>query len=232
MTIRVIDSSTSINILQQRQRSGLILSALNLFMLGFFKEQTDFPQSSLFWCDGLLGARFVRAKGIDVKQLRGVDMLRAILAAHKGQDVSVLGSCNAHASACLARSGVSLKDHFSLEGFQPESFVPHDLHLTTQVAIIALPSPKQELLALKLAALPQNAAVNFYCIGGALNMLASPELDCPAGYQKIGLEFVFRLRTDTKRRLRRLFESAAKACSNWKYLCKQSVSLIQPDSVK
>jgi UDP-N-acetyl-D-mannosaminuronic acid transferase (WecB/TagA/CpsF family) len=41
-------------------------------------------------------------------------------------------------------------------------------------------------------------------LGGGLKMAAGLEKDCPKFLYNIGLEFVWRLRGDTKRRLKRL----------------------------
>lgn len=226
MTINVIDSVSASQILVGRCGRGMILSALNLFMLGFLKDHSSFPKHALFWCDGLMGAMYVRTKGVSIKQLRGVEMLKAILEANKGSNVNVLGSCSENALAQLKDMNLDVSAHFRLDAFDLEIFEADSLVLNSDVVIITLPSPKQELLAMKLAALPSNAAVHFYCIGGALNMLSNPELDCPRVLQKLGLEFLFRLRTDTRRRLRRLLSSASMAFRNISYLRRQSVKVV------
>ncbi len=226
MTIKVIDSVSASQILAGRSGSGMILSALNLFMLGFLKDHSRFPKHTLFWCDGLMGSMYLRAKGVKIEQLRGVEMLKAILEAHKGKNVNVLGSCSENAFTRLKYMNLVVSRHFSLDAFDLESFEAASLVLNSEVVIITLPSPKQELLAMKLAALPSNAAVHFYCIGGALNMLANPEFDCPRVLQKLGFEFLFRLRTDTRRRLRRLLSSASMAFRNISYLRRQCIKVV------
>ena len=70
------------------------------------------------------------------------------------------------------------------------------------IVVINLPSPKQEELAVILS--ENNPLSKFYCTGGALNMLLGEEKIVPEIFNKTGLEWLWRLRTDTKRRLRRL----------------------------
>ena len=45
------------------------------------------------------------------------------------------------------------------------------------------------------------------CVGGAVVMASGDERAVPHFLEKIGLEFIWRLRTDTKRRIKRLLVS-------------------------
>ena len=42
-----------------------------------------------------------------------------------------------------------------------------------------------------------------FCIGGAINMITGEEPACPKILESYGLETIWRLRTDTKRRTKR-----------------------------
>ena len=228
MTINVINSDNAKNIIRTRRETGMILSALNLFMLGFLKQHPDFPRSAVFWCDGLMGVLYIRLKGGgSVKRLRGVDMLKVALAANEGRCVSILGSCSGAAKAIFTAHQIQINDHYSLESFNLGDLDCGKIALSTKVAIITLPSPMQELLALRLASIQSNSNIHFYCIGGALNMLTNPELDCPKVLQKCGLEFLFRLRTDTLRRFRRILSSFFLVLSNGAGLLKQNITVIR-----
>lgn len=227
MTIKIISSDNAEQILVNRRGHGMILSALNLFMLGFLKQHRDFPQHAVFWCDGLMGELYILLKGGATKRMRGVEMLKVTLAANKGRSVSILGSCSEEAKAELSARQIHISDHNSLELFNLDIFDCNKITLSSDVVIITLPSPKQELLAIRLASIQANAEVHFYCIGGALNMLANPKLDCPYVLQKLGLEFLFRLRTDTLRRISRLISSLFLALSNARGLLKQNIIVIK-----
>ena len=65
-----------------------------------------------------------------------------------------------------------------------------------------MPTPKQELLALKLA--NNNKNYKIICIGGSLNIISGKEKVTPNLMYKYNLEFLWRLRFDSYRRIRRL----------------------------
>jgi hypothetical protein len=226
MTIQVIDSESAVNFIQARGETGVILSALNLFMLGFLRQHPEFPNSAVFWCDGLMGELYMKLKGCSTKRLRGVEMLKAALVGNKGRSACILGSCSDSARKALAQRGIELTQHYTLDSLNLDTFDCSSMSLSSDLVLVTLPSPKQELLSLRLADVPTNSNKHFYCIGGALNMLSHPELDCPRYLQVLGLEFVFRLRTDTARRINRLFQSFFGALRNLRRLARYKVVVI------
>ncbi len=226
MKIQVINSENATNFIQARRETGVILSALNLFMLGFLRQHPEFPNSAIFWCDGLMGELFMKAKGYSTKKLRGIEMLKAALAANSGRSACIIGSCSDSAKKVLVQHGVEIAQHYSLDSLNLDNFDCSLLSLNSDFVLVTLPSPKQELLSLKLAAIPANSDMHFFCIGGALNMLAHPELDCPRYFRVLGLEFVFRLRTDTVRRMNRLVQSFFSVARNILELAKCELFVI------
>lgn len=227
MTFKIIDSDYIVNFLHSRSKTGVIISALNLFMLGFLRQHPSFPNSAIFWCDGLMGSVFMRLKGCSTKRLRGVEMLKATLIANKGRAACILGSCNDAANKVLMHNNVEVTQHYSLDSLNLDSFDFSSIFLGSDLVLVTLPSPKQELLSLKLAAIPANHHKHFICIGGALNMLSNPELDCPRYLQISGLEFLFRLRTDPFRRINRLFKSLVLSLLNFSSLKKYKLVIIK-----
>lgn len=222
--LRVIPHSSIEGFLESRGAQGLILSALNLFMLGFLKDNQDFPSRSYFWCDGILGVLFARLNGHKLKQLRGAKLLEALLCHHKGDAICVLGALSDDGQLVLARHEVTVSRQYPMPDFQVETLALMSFEFNASVVLLTLPSPIQERVAFQLAQrFPQ---ANFYCIGGALNMLAHPELDCPPLVQHLGMEFLFRLRTDTGRRIRRLFGSLRKALCSFDYLRRCRIEVI------
>ena len=67
--------------------------------------------------------------------------------------------------------------------------------------LIAISSPKQELIAEKLFV---EQKIKCFCVGGAVNMLCGNEKVSPVFLQKLGLESLFRLHHEPLRRLKRL----------------------------
>ena len=71
--------------------------------------------------------------------------------------------------------------------------------------ILTLPTPKQELLANLI--IKDYPDCNILCIGGSINMLSGYEQKAPNLFYKLNLEWLWRLRFDTTRRILRLIES-------------------------
>ena len=226
MKIQVLDSKAAVNFIQARRESGLVLSALNLFMLGFLRNHPEFPKDAVFWCDGLMGKLYIKLKGCLTKRIRGVEMLKAVLVANKGRSACVLGSCSDSTRKALTHRGVEVAQHYSLDSLNLDTFDFSSISPSSDFVLIALPSPKQELLSMKLAKQPANVNKHFYCIGGALDMLFDPELDCPRFLQLLGLEFIFRLKKDTFRRINRLIQSFFRALLNISRLSNYTVIVI------
>lgn len=223
MNINVINSQYAVSCIKARRETGVIYTALNLFMLGFLRQYPEFPKNTIYWCDGLMGKLFMKLKGCSIKRMRGVEMLRSALIANTGRTVCILGSCSDAAMNVLAQYGAEVTQHYRLDSLDIDTFNRSSVSLNSDFVLVTLPSPKQELLSLLLAAAPDNSKKNFFCIGGALNMLSHPELDCPPYLQVLGLEFVFRLRSDTVRRIHRLFNSVVEVLKNLPELAKYKV---------
>jgi hypothetical protein len=82
----------------------------------------------------------------------------------------------------------------------PTNFEYNDL------VIITLPTPKQEYLAFKIR--ENNKFYKIICIGGAVTMASGEEKPIPELMDNLGLEFLWRLRSETLRRSKRLMLTA------------------------
>ena len=74
--------------------------------------------------------------------------------------------------------------------------------------LITLPTPKQEIIAQHIA--KKNKNFKIICIGGGLNIASKEEKPCPKLLDKIGMESLWRLRYQTRRRVLRL---------SWTFIC-------------
>ena len=74
-----------------------------------------------------------------------------------------------------------------------------------EVCILTLPTPKQEQCANIIAQKSDNYKI--ICIGGAINMASGIEREIPLILDALGLEFIWRLKNDPMRRLKRLLET-------------------------
>ena len=75
----------------------------------------------------------------------------------------------------------------------------------SDLIIITLPTPKQELMSEMIKNYSKNYKI--LCVGGAVTMASGEEKQIPIFFDNYGLEFLWRLKTDTRRRIYRLFVS-------------------------
>ena len=68
--------------------------------------------------------------------------------------------------------------------------------------LLTIPTPKQELLAQMIRSKFDCAKI--ICIGGGLEIASGHEKKCPVILEKMGMEFIWRLRSETKRRVLRI----------------------------
>jgi UDP-N-acetyl-D-mannosaminuronic acid transferase (WecB/TagA/CpsF family) len=83
--------------------------------------------------------------------------------------------------------------------FLPKNFIKNEL------IILTLPTPKQEIIAEHIAR--YNLKFKVICAGASVAMLSGEEKIVPKFLEFLGLEFLWRLRNDTRRRLIRLFQT-------------------------
>ena len=74
-----------------------------------------------------------------------------------------------------------------------------------EIVLITLPTPKQEMMAEYLA--KENKNFKIICIGASLNLISNFEKPVPTFLYKLNLEWLWRLRTDPKRRIIRIIQS-------------------------
>ena len=73
------------------------------------------------------------------------------------------------------------------------------------ICLLTLPTPKQEQVARYIS--EKQDTYKIFCIGGAINMITGLEATCPKFLENYGLETIWRLKTDTKRRTFRLIKT-------------------------
>ena len=78
------------------------------------------------------------------------------------------------------------------------------------LVILTLPTPKQEIIGNII--LKKNAKLNIICIGGSINILSGYETEAPEIFNTLNMEWLWRLRFDTKRRFMRLMQSFILLC--------------------
>jgi N-acetylglucosaminyldiphosphoundecaprenol N-acetyl-beta-D-mannosaminyltransferase len=173
--------------------------------------------------DGIVGKWFLQLKGVKVEKVPGVQLLEQAMSSGLIDEITIFGSCSDEFRDLCNKRRIKIVYERQLLDFDLNNFVlPKDAALA-KVVIIALPSPKQELLAFEISQKCDDSKI--LCIGGAMNMVCNDKLTAPAWVNKMNLEWIFRLKTDTKRRLVRLFTSFVRALLNLRILRDCAVCL-------
>jgi UDP-N-acetyl-D-mannosaminuronic acid transferase (WecB/TagA/CpsF family) len=179
---------------------------LNLAFLGFLSSgRIKLNKYLLNWPDGIFKWRFF---GFDIPKVSGLDIITNIKIPNMIENIYILGSLSKVSKEYLVKKFYNFKlIHVQLPygsiqkiyQFCPKNFTNKDLIICT------LPTPKQEQLSQLIA--QDNKYFKIICIGGAVAMASGEEMVVPTILNKLNLEFLWRLRTDSKRRVMRLFYS-------------------------
>lgn len=179
------------------------LSGLNLAFLGYYVKGIIKFNSDLYsWSDGIFFHRFFRKL---TKKFAGRDLILQIQLPSNIKQIYVFGTLSKLSHTFLEKrfnrkiihielphdTAQNLYKNYCNKNFDENDFI-----------ILTLPTPKQELFAELIR--KNSKYFKIICVGGAIVMASGEEKQIPIYLEKNGLEFLWRLRTDTKRRLRRL----------------------------
>jgi glycosyltransferase involved in cell wall biosynthesis len=183
-------------------KKNFILSAMNLSYLGFYAQNNIVYIDNLYhWPDGLY-AKFIFK---NIKKVPGRNLFK-IFKKEKYKKVTILGEANAKAiNYCKGIFTENIR-HLKLPFGNINLIVKKIKNFTTnknELILITLPTPKQEQLAFEIA--KKNKNYKIICIGGSLAIASGVEKAVPKILNSY--EFIWRLRYDTVRRIRRLFST-------------------------
>ena len=149
------------------------------------------------WCDGFVGQIYSRTKKIP-----GSEFL-SLFFKYKFSEIVILGNHSHIQVKFLKRKFKTKIKSIILPKITKKNinkFAPRVKK--NSLILITLPTPKQEMLSNEI--IKKNKYYKIVCIGGGLSIAAGEVKSCPVFISKIGLEFIWRLRTDTLRRVFRL----------------------------
>ena len=197
-------NKVTINILNKIKfipfKKNFILSALNLAFLGYIQKKTIYPISSLYtWPDGIFAKKF-----INYDKISGAKLLQKLIIPGYIKKIHVFGNLTDVSKKFLIKRYKKEIIHTKLS-YKPVDKQNLDFSKITknEIIFITLPTPKQEILAYLI-----KKKLSFYkiiCIGGAISIASKEITDVPKFL--INHEYIWRLKTDTIRRLIRLFDS-------------------------
>jgi len=181
---------------------NFVLSGLNLAFLGYyFNNEIKIYKELYNWPDGVLTKIFNKNY---IKKIPGRDILKKMKIPNYIIQIRIIGSISVRSLKYLKKkfnkkvinNDLPYKSAYELIEFLPKNFLKNEL------IIITLPTPKQEIIAEHIAR--HNSNFKIICAGAAVAMLAGEEKIVPKFLDYLGLEFLWRLRIDTKRRFKRL----------------------------
>ena len=181
-------------------KNNFILSAMNLAFLGYFsKKEVSFHKNQYHWLDGIWAKRY-----INIQKRPGRELINNLKIPNDINQILIIGNAS-------DKSIQYLKMKFKKKILQmklPYASIKVLKKKVTRLksktlTLITLPTPKQEQLAYHLA--EKNNHYKIICIGASLAIASGEEKKVPNFLTNY--EFIWRLRTDTFRRLKRLIES-------------------------
>lgn len=182
---------------------NFILSGFNLAFLGYLSsKKIKLTSSLLTWPDGIFKKRFYED---DISKVSGLNLINSLKIPNKIKNIYILGLLSANSLQFLKKKFsnhqvIHIDLPFgSIENIYkkcPANFTEEDLIICT------LPTPKQEQLAELIE--KNNKYYKIICIGGAISVASGDERVIPKLFDRLNIEFIWRLRTDTRRRIFRL----------------------------
>ena len=198
--------------------------ALNLMGLHLLTSDGFEAAKNVFWVDGIMGTVACKLRGVDVKRKVGRDLLSETLdylcENENARPVIVIGT-NGDVPVMTQKLGRSIEmcDLPWITTEREVASMSFPAITTDHVAFLAVGSPKQEWIA---DVIFQESGAKCFCIGGAVNMLEGREQAVPKIVQTCGMEWLFRLMSEPKRRFVRLFATLPRGVLNLRHANKIS----------
>ena len=184
-------------------KKKFILSAFNLSCYAYiFQNKINISEDTYFWQDGMFSKFFFKK----YKKFPGRKLIANLKISKNIVSICVIGNLTSRARFFLERKYKVPIKHMELPFGNIKKILKHAPKTqSSDLILITLPTPKQEILANYI--LKKNKNSKIICIGGGLAIAVKDEKPCPIFLDKFYLEFLWRLQYQTKRRLIRLIET-------------------------
>jgi hypothetical protein len=184
------------------KKDGFILSAFNLAFLGYYEKGTIKKNDYLInWPDGIFSKFF----NFNIKKIPGRKILDQIIIPKYIRRLVILGNLHDKSKKFLETRYNKKIHHIPLIYDSAKKIFKKMKYryLKKDLILITLPTPKQEELANLIARKNKNAKI--ICIGASIAIQSGVEKQVPNFLSDF--EFLWRLRYETNRRIKRLFIS-------------------------
>jgi glycosyltransferase involved in cell wall biosynthesis len=185
------------NILHEKK---LILAAMNLAFLGYFSIGKLYPHENLYnWVDGVWAEKLT-----NTSKTPGRDLINYLKIPKEIKTLLVVGNLSDFSKIYLLKKYNLKIVNIKLPYGDIKTIVRTKIKIPkNSLILITLPTPKQEQLAYHIA--KRNKNFKIICIGASIALSSGEEIKVPEFLNRV--EFLWRLKNDTRRRLIRLFES-------------------------
>ena len=184
-------------------KKKFILSAFNLSCYAYiFQNKINISEDIYFWQDGVFSKFFFKK----FEKFPGRKLIANLKISKNIESILVIGNMTSSSRFFLERKYKVPIKHKELPFGNIKKILRHTPKThASDLILITLPTPKQEILANYI--LKKNKNSKIICIGGALSIASKDEKACPKFLEKFYLEFLWRLQYQTKRRLIRLIHT-------------------------
>ena len=180
-------------------KKNFVLSALNLAWLGSYSNnEVRTFKNLLQWPDGIFASKISHF----LKKIPGREILKNIILPKKIQKIVVFGELPLISHNYLKQNFKLKICNINLPYGNIKKIIKKINYKikNNEIILITLPTPKQEQIAEYL--ISRNRNYKIICIGGSINIISGYEKAVPK--QLYLFEFIWRLRYETLRRLKRL----------------------------
>jgi N-acetylglucosaminyldiphosphoundecaprenol N-acetyl-beta-D-mannosaminyltransferase len=184
------------------KNNSFVYAGLNLAFIGFYlNNKINNYQNLYLWPDGLFSKIFDR----NIDKIPGRNIIKNLILNNKIKSIHIIGNLtNKNRKFLLEKFNKKIK-HTQLP-YSNINVIIKFLKVKTnlnELTLITLPTPKQEIIAEYIK--NNNKSYKIICIGASLNIASGEEMETPIILQNLNLEFLWRLRTDTWRRIKRIY---------------------------
>ena len=209
LSIKKVSKRYKFNIIKNAEsipyKKNFVLSGLNLAFLGYWSEKKiNLYENLVHWPDGLF-KNIIFSKNI--KKIPGRTLVKQMKIEKEIKNLIVAGNCSETSKKYLDIKFKNVrKTYIPLPFGKSEDlaeFIPEMKN--DDLLFLTLPTPKQEQVAEILVSKFEHYKI--ICIGAGIEMASGNEKGVPEYLENYGFEAIYRLKTDTIRRIRRLTES-------------------------
>ena len=196
----IIDNIKKINEIINKKKC-FILSAFNLaFFSNIYSNKLKLNKYTVLWSDGL----FCKYFNNNIIKIPGFKLINDIKINNKYKSIHIIGNTDSKVNFYIKKKFNGKIIDFSPLPFNNIKVLCKKIPKIKKnsLVLITLPTPKQEIIAEQV--LKKYPMSKIICIGGGLRIASGSEKKCPPFFYNMGLEFLWRLNSDTTRRVKRL----------------------------